>query len=120
MKVNDEPVSTETYSDLTAKDNEKYSYQITAVYDKGESMPSNTATVTFISGINEIGANDVVVKGETGTILIAGAEGKAVKVYTANGSMKAQFTARCSEHINAAAGLYIVCVADATYKVLVK
>lgn len=120
MKVNDEPVSTETYNDFTAKDNEKYSYQITAVYDKGESMPSNTATVTFISGINEIGANDVVVKGETGTILIAGAEGKAVKVYTANGSMKSLFTAHSSEHINATAGLYIVCVADATYKVLVK
>ena len=49
MKVNDEPVSTETYNDLTAKDNEKYSYQITAVYDKGESMPSNTATVTGLN-----------------------------------------------------------------------
>ena len=120
VKMNEEPVSVEAYTDLTAQDNEKYSYQVTAVYDKGESLPSNIAAVTYVSGINEIGTDNVIVKGENGSILVAGAEGKSVKVYTANGSLTAQFTARGTEHVNVAAGLYLVNVAGTTHKVMVK
>lgn len=119
-KLNEEPVTEAAYNDMTAVMNEKYGYQVTAVYDKGESMPSNLAELTYVSGISDVNATGVSVIGEEGAILVAGANGKSVRVYAAGGNLESQFVAGETVRINAAAGLHIVNVAGKTYKVLVK
>lgn len=120
VKINDKPLQAESYTDLTAQQNESYGYQVTAVYDKGESLPSNVAKVTYVSGIRDIEAGNIRVTGGNGAIFVGGADGKDVRIYSVNGAMKAQFTAHGDERIAVSAGLYIVNVADATFKVAVR
>ena len=41
--LNDAPVKDEAFNDPTAVNNESYTYLVTALYDKGESVPSAPA-----------------------------------------------------------------------------
>lgn len=120
VKLNSKPVAGETYSDESVVNKTTYSYLVTAVYDKGESVPSNIAEVAFTSGITGVAAGNVAVAGADGYIFVAGAEGRSVRIYSVDGSLKTQLTAGAAERIQAQPGMYIVKVGNATYKVLVK
>lgn len=120
VKLNTKPVVGETYSDESVVNNTTYGYLVTAVYDKGESVPSNLAEVAYTSAIASVAAGNAAVAGAEGHILVVGAEGKNVRVYTVDGSLKTQFTANATERIAAQPGMYIVKIGNATYKVLVK
>ena len=54
------------------------------------------------------------------SIVITGAAGKTIDVYTTDGALVAQRTATDTERISLSRGMYIVKVAGVTYKVLVK
>lgn len=119
-KVNATLVSGEKFTDTTISATAKYGYVVTAVYDKGESQGSNLAEVDVVSGVNDLDATRVDVSVEAGTLVVTGAEGKRVSVYAADGSLVAQRKAGNTERIAVAGGMYIVKVAGATFKVLVK
>lgn len=119
-KLNSSLVDKERYNDYTAVNNNTYSYQVTAVYDKGESAPTDPAKLDFASAINNVEATMVSVTGGDGVIVVAGANGKMVKTFAANGMMEAQLVAGHRTCINASAGLHIVNVGGKTYKVFVK
>ena len=120
-QLNDEPVAEAAYVDTTVPEG-THSYVVTALYDKGESLPS-AAFVTDVTGLESIGAatNAVKVSGADGVILVEGAEGLAVSAYAADG--KTIFTGVCSEaalRIVAAPGAYVVKVGNAPFKVIVR
>ena len=110
----------EKFTDRTLTESAKYGYVVTAVYDKGESLASNLAEVEVTVGINDINATDMNVNVEYRSIVITGAAGKTIDVYTTDGALVAQRTATDTERISLSRGMYIVNVAGVTYKVLVK
>lgn len=73
---------------------------------------------TAVEGID---VASVKVSGQAGQIVITGAEGKALKVYAADGSLKAEMTADSNlVEIPAAGGIYIVKAGEQTFKTIVK
>ncbi|WP_455054382.1 choice-of-anchor J domain-containing protein [Leyella stercorea] len=119
-KVNKSLISGESFTDKSLRESAKYGYVVTAVYDKGESLASNLAEVEVTVGINDINATDMNVNVEYRSIVITGAAGKTIDVYTTDGALVAQRTATDTERISLSRGMYIVKVAGVTYKVLVK
>lgn len=119
-KVNESIVSGNSYKDSNIPESKKYSYVVTAVYDKGESQGSNVAEVDATTGINDINNADVAVEATNGAIVVTGARGKTVCVYTIDGQQVARLTASDIESINVSAGMYIVTVNSESHKVLVK
>ena len=94
-------------------------YQVTAVHAEGESVFSNLVTVS-LTGIDNTIAGDVTIRGEHEAIVVEGAQGANVAVYTVDGRMIYSGAAAEVQRIPAATGLYIVRAGAAAAKVLVK
>lgn len=62
--LNDSPLPTPTYYDMNVTDGEVYEYNVTAIYDKGESRPSETYSTTYdaSAGIDKVSAGEVSIK----------------------------------------------------------
>lgn len=93
-------------------------YAVSAVYDLGESVLSNSVSVT--TGIESLITGKVYIAGGKGCITITGAEGKNVRVYTVSGMTIADEVAQKTETVNVPAGIYIVKAGNTTTKVSVK
>lgn len=93
-------------------------YAVSAVYDLGESVLSNSVSVT--TGIESLTTGKVYIAGGKGCITITGAEGKNVKVYTISGMTIADEVAHKTETVNVPTGIYIVKAGNTTTKVSVK
>ena len=119
-KLNAKPIDKLYYVDNDVEQKMDYRYLVTAVYDRGESKPSNLAEITFVAGVDDIQANAASVAGGNGTITVSGADGKLVRVMSAGGQLVAQFVAQGTESIDVAPGVYVATVAGKTFKVLVK
>ncbi len=118
--LNDAPVKDEAFNDPTAVNNESYTYLVTALYDKGESVPSAPAELTFLSGLQGVQAANISVSGGEGLISVKGANGMTVQVFSASGMLESRFVAGNATTFSASAGLHIVSVGGKAYKVLVK
>lgn len=95
----------------------EYFYHVTAVYDRGESAPSERLS-TRASGLESIATDGAVtIAGTRGAILISGADGAVASVHTIDGRELYRGTA---SRIPAAAGIYMVQVADTVAKVIVR
>lgn len=109
-------------NDYTDKDvdlSNGVTYQVTAVHAEGESVFSNLVTVS-LTGIDNTIAGDVTIRGEQEAIVVEGAQGVNVAVYTVDGRMIYSGVAAEIQRIPAAAGLYIVRAGATAAKVLVK
>lgn len=95
-----------------------YRYHLTAVYNRGESKAANVAEVDFSLGINAPVAGRPIVLGLDGMIEIRNADTLAVRIYAVDGKML--HTGNGNATVAVAPGIYTVCVADSSYKVLVK
>lgn len=95
-----------------------YTYEVSVVYNRGLSAPvMASADFTGLEGLN---AGKPAVYGQTGEIAIANAAGLAVNVYNAAGMLLTTTEGAASMTIPATAGVYVVTIADATFKVTVK
>lgn len=92
-------------------------YEVTAVYDKGESMP---VEVSVTNGISSTKAGGVAIIGTANGISVNGAQGSAVSIYTVDGKLVATRTASAATSINVKSGLYVVKINGNVYKVVVK
>lgn len=119
-KINSQPIAATTYTDAESTAG-KPAYFVTAVYDKGESRPSNKITVDF-SGIDQISADaPVTILGRTGCIDVIAPEGTIVTVAALDGRVIARRTiAGTRITIPAATGIYAVTAARHTAKVFVR
>lgn len=118
-KITAEPVAECEYLDSEAAVGE-HSYVVVTVYTTGNSAPSNTATVTTTSGINDALAAGIKVAAGKGTITVTGAEGQHLTVAAADGKLYFNGTAAATETVAAPAGICIVKAGTTTVKVAVK
>ena len=98
---------------------ETRNYYVTAVYDKGESMPSPSVDVDMSTGIDNVaGHNSASVAAADGIITVTGTEGMAVVI--ANAAGRTIFTTAAADDavsVKAASGIYIVRAGTKTVKV---
>lgn len=116
-RVTEQPVSTTSYKE-TLQEAGDFGYQVTAMYDRGESRPTELKTV-HLNSVSEI-AEGVEIGTEPGAIIINGAADMPVKVVDAAGRVIFSGNGNDNMRIAVATGLYMVSVKDATVKILVK
>ncbi len=121
VKLNAEPISGTAYSDASAVRGESHSYAVTAVYDKGESVSSNIASVVY-TAVNTASADPVsavTVTVEGGFVNVRGTQpGTAITLCTADGRRIATRMAAASvERFAVQPGAYIVRAGNASFKV---
>lgn len=113
-QLNNSLVKEAAYTDTEAAEGTTCEYHVTAVYDKGESDPSEGAriTVTAVSNVTASGAA-AHVGAASRTIIVSGlVPGESVAVYAANGSLVSRRTAtRSAERFGVEPGTYVVRVA---------
>lgn len=73
-----------------------------------------------LSGVESVTANEAEVRAENGCIVITGAEGCDVRVYTAGGALIGALTAGQISRVDVAPGLYIVSVDGVSRKLTVR
>ena len=116
-KVNDLPIADTSYCV-----NSKYSeerYVVTVVYDRGESAPSNEATVTNDSAINAPDSDSISIYREKNYIVVENAEGLPIHIFAADGSCLDSATAtRRYTFKPDVTGVFIVTVADKSAKII--
>lgn len=121
QKINDAVVSGTSYLDETVSANGKYRYAVTALYDAGESRPSNVIEIDMTkSGVDSIAEGGFSVSSADGMIVVAGAEGKVVSVVSVDGRMIASTVASGRLSVPVAPGVYVVTVDRYAVKIAVK
>lgn len=114
------PVTGNSWLDSSEISGNEPEYRVTAVYDKGESRPSDVAEITLV-GLSETNIGNISVSGRNGHIVVDGAAGLPVAVYTADGRAYAStVSASGRETINAAPGIYMVKAGNKIEKVIVR
>lgn len=116
-KVNEVAVAESAYQHAPDANGE-VTYNVTAVYDRGESRPSNAASVDF-SGLDKLtaGVSVVAVNNE---IVVRGAAGANITVIAADGKQVAARQGVDAARIKVTNGVYLVTVGQRTVKVAVK
>lgn len=111
------PVSEPRYVDSGATAG-SHSYQVTAVYDRGESVPIQ---ITLdCSQINPINSNRISVYGQKGLIRAVNVEGQKLILQSSDGKLLQTMTSDASSAVfNVPAGVYILIINDKSYKVVV-
>lgn len=114
----DEPVNALTFTDPDAAGFVR-TYQVTAVYDRGESIPVNVTV--DLSGLDAVATANVAVSSGRGCLKVAATEGAYITVAAADGRVMDTTVARAANTtINIAPGVYLVTVDSKTFKVIVK
>ncbi|MDE6831201.1 MAG: hypothetical protein K2J07_00505, partial [Muribaculaceae bacterium] len=89
-----------------------------ALYTVGESSPA-TLDITY-SSADEIATDGLSIVGGNGEIIIAGAEGRDVKVFAVDSRLVAAVTGADKTVLPLSSGVYIVTVGETTAKVSVR
>ncbi len=118
-RITGEPHGDTEYTDGTAEAG-THSYVVTALYDKGESRPSNAVSLET-SGYEAPGITNLRISADARTITVAGAEGTMVSVTAADGrTLSAERASGIFRHTVAAPGVYIVTAGNTSVKLVVK
>ena len=111
-----------TYNDASAEEGKSYVYNVSAYWQRGESVLSNAATVTA-SGVNVVADDFSAVKvGSQGlNIVVRGAGNAPIHVYNTAGLHIASRVADGDAVIAVgSAGIYIVKVGNRSFKLMVR
>lgn len=111
------PADSDSYSET---DEDAHTYVVTAVYDRGESAASNKASVGSLASLSSIQTGTIKITGSFGSIIVEGADGELIEVFGTDGKAISRIKGSDTTVIDATAGFYIVRVATATAKILVK
>ncbi len=114
-KINSALVESTSYTVASAVDGE--SYQVTAVYNQGESIRSN-AYVMGWAAIDDIEVQTAKVIALQGEVVIRDAQSLPVAVYTASGELR--YTGKGDAVIALPRGFYLVRVGNQVVKVIVR
>lgn len=113
------PLTDCSFEDMDAPSG-AHSYVVTALYDKGESLPSNGFSTT-VSSVDASGISaSVTVRGLHGSVVVEGADGLNITLFTPDGKAVSSIRASASERISVAPGIYLVKVGNAVFKVSVQ
>lgn len=121
VKLNDEPVEENEFTDESARPGESYNYVVTAIYTKGESGASNNVAVDCKElGIGDAALAAVTVSAGAGSIRVDGAQGSPVAVYGIDGIAAFDGIAGGTLEITVSPGVYLVSVSGKVVKVVVR
>lgn len=114
------PITETSYKYMSDVAASNLSFNVTVVYDEGESLKSNT--VTFTSGLRDVKELGAKIYGKTQYIKVENVAGRTVSVYAADGKLVSSVKATENEVvIPADRGIYVVKVDNtAVSKVQVK
>lgn len=111
--------NTKTFNETLINSGE-HEYNVTAVWDKGESNYTNNYLCSVVTGISkQTTASSLVVKGGKNQLLVSGANGQ-VSIYSAAGQTVANLNVEGSAVVTLPAGVYVVAANGTTAKVVVK
>lgn len=116
-RLNSEPITTNSFTDLTAPASAVYTVRPLYAADT-EGLESNEARIIPASISDVAAVTDITVKAGAGTIEVDAPEGLNAEVFTPSGVKVASVSAPCT--IEVAPGLYLVRCGSATAKLLVK
>ncbi len=108
-------------SDVTV--DRTYRYNVTALYESGETIYSNDVNlkISSLAGIDRITtADDITITSIPGGISVSGAYGKIINVYSINGSCICSVRGTSSDLIPLQSGFYVVSIDKTVAKVAVK
>ena len=107
-KINDTDVTEATYS-YTVEESGNYMFNVTVIYNEGESQLSNTVTVEAILSIDDLNKLGINIYGQDNNIKIENVSGRTVNVYTIEGKVVCKMKSNDSDIlIPAHTGVYIV------------
>lgn len=118
-KLNTAAVEESAYTDAAVEEGKTYSYNVTALYDRGESAYSNTVQV-LCSGVNSLDADLPTVWAASGAIHVRNAQGRPVAVYNVAGQQLYNSSGEARHDVAVPGGVYLVKVGATAVKVLVK
>ncbi len=118
VKLNATPVTATSYQENVADG--KYTYQVSVVYNLGESVYSNPVEIQASSAIEDNLADVLRVYSANSAIRVEHAPHQMIQVYTFDGKLIYQGVGEEYTTISVNAGQYLVKVAHLTFKVLVK
>lgn len=117
-KINSELLEEGYYVDTEAPAGEHY-YNVTTVYDKGESAFSNQVSTT--TGIDAVANGNVSVYTKQSTIYVKGGNGQQIRVYNVVGQCFENKTINSDNYATTLTpGIYMVSVGGKTTKVVLK
>ena len=120
VKINDALVTETAFTDANVVDGRQYTYFVTAVYENGESRPSDMFDI-LMSGISGISAgNGISISASTGKVTITGLAEGFVTVTSADGRIVAREEAAPTVQIDLTPGVYIVNAGTSVAKVAVR
>ncbi|MBD5192222.1 MAG: hypothetical protein HDS88_04950 [Bacteroidales bacterium] len=120
IRLTDTPVATPSYTDVNVPANREHAYFVTAVYDNGESRPSNKVTAKLESGVDGIYSSEVAIQPVSGGVIIKNLAEGQITVNTVDGRTVATAEAAPAVRISLANGIYIVSAGNKVAKVVVK
>ena len=113
--------ATEGYTDTEIEKGNIYTYNVTAVFDKGESPYSNTVTVDRSqSGIDETSGNPIKVYAADHTIVIENVDNQQAEIFKIDGSKIFDEIISYKDRIHVETGIYIVRIDGKSFKVTVR
>lgn len=120
IKINEELVQNNEYTDENVTNGQNYVYQITAVWDKGESGLSNAVNITATTSIDESLEDTIKIYAANKSIIIETASYCNALIYNDKGiCIENKSIEGFTEIPVSASGMYIVKIKNVTKKVLV-
>lgn len=117
--ITEQPVTETSFVDTEVPEGDN-TYQVTAVYNRGESAGSNSVVLKKATGIVSANVDGLTVSTGANSINISAAEPVAVQVFAVDGTLVATVKVNGTATVNVAPGMYIVSTANAVHKVVVK
>lgn len=119
QKINKEIVKDNSYRDIYIDKGTTYEYQVSVIFDRGESNACEAIYVSVPTSIDDAKTNVMVGTDENG-IIVNTTSKQLVSIYTTDGCMISSQDINGRKHICTAKGIYIVKIADKVIKVVVK
>jgi len=118
-RINDEVVEENEYTDHNPITEGKHVYNVTAIYDKGESDLSNDCELD-LSGVSTLESDGMKVQVLDEGVAIFNASGRSVTIASANGMV--MFSDKVGEYamIHLQPGIYVLRAGDRTIKLIIK
>lgn len=116
-RINEQPVTDTNFKDNVPA-NEVYKYQVTAVYDRGESAACKEVSAGKYSSVNNIGVDGASVYVSDGAIVVENAGDSPVSISRVDGSVV--YTGRGDARVDVSGAVYIVTVGTKAVKVMVR
>ena len=118
VKINDEPINGTEYADIAPMDG-VLEYCVTAVYNIGESRPSESTSIVM-DGVNDIAFSTLSVSVDGKDIIVSGAMGQTIEIFAANGILIESISGKDNAKATVSSGIYLVRCAQRVFKVTVR